>query len=326
VFGAAMADTITTRMKEELTPAVIESDPKATIAWIQKYREEAVQKGLFGFVFNSPDLTLSQERAHYLARRPIFDRARDSQPPLKPADMPGYNPAIHTVESYKILQQKWHEANEAFLKSTEFTDSEENRQLQERAHQANVDAFHKWADSLKNNMDYWIKSNVSGEPIGAGRIAQGERIVGQMNDYINQLRQGGFAVETTSYSNDFGNTILELTYKSQADVYGYKVNLPSVIGGLTGRKMRGSEFYVYSPAGVLLGKDDTLEKAQERALDSLEPVMKYKKETIMKAIEQAEKEDEAKRVSQREAIRDAGEIKWGAAPNRSSQLSRYTKR
>lgn len=326
VFGAAMAESITTKMKEELTPEVVETDPKKTIEWIYKYRQEATQKGLFGFLFNSPDMTLSQERAHNLARRPIFDRARDGQPALKPEDMPAYNPQLHTVESYKLLQQKWHEANEKWLKSTAFSDSEENRQIQEAAHNANVDNFNKWVNSLKDNMQGYLNANTVGEPAGAGRKAAGERVISQMNDYINQMRQGGYAVETTSYVNDYGNTILELTYKSEADIYGYKVNLPSVIGGLTGKKMRGTEFYVYSPTGVLLGRDETLERAQIRALDSLEPVMKYKKESIMKAIEQSEKEAQQKRVSQREAIRDAGDIKWGAAPSRGANMSRYTNR
>lgn len=325
VFGAAMAEAITTKMKEELTPAVIESDPKATIAWIRKYRDEAVSKGLFGFLFNSPDPTISQERAHNLARRPIFDRARDKQPALKPEDMPAYNPAIHTVESYRLLQQKWHEMNEEWLKSTAFTDSEENRQLQEQAHQANVDNFNNWVNSLKDDMQGFVNRNTVGEPTGSGLPAMGERVISQMNQNIDALRQAGYVVETTSYTNDFGNVIVELTYKSEADIYGRKVSFPSIIGGMTGRKMRGSEFYIYSPTGTLLGREDTLERAQVKALDSLEQVLKYKVDTIRKAAEEAEKEDQAKRVSQREAIRDAGGVKWGAAPSRASGLSRYTR-
>lgn len=326
VFGAAMAEAITTKMKEELGEAVVESDPKATIKWIQNYRDEAVKKGLFGFVFNSPDPTISQERAHNLARRPIFDRARDNQPALKPADMPAYNPAIHTVESYKLLQQKWHEMNEDWLKSTQFTDTEENRKLQEQAHQVNVDNFNNWVNSLKNEMQDFSNRNTTGEPVGSGLPAMGERVIATMNENINALRQAGYVVETTSYTNDFGNVIVGLTYKSEADIYGRKVSFPSVIGSITGKPMRGSEFYIYSPTGTLLGREDTLERAQEKALDSIEAVIRYKNETIRKAIEQAEKEAQDKRVSQREAIRDAGGVKWGAAPSRASGLSRYTRR
>jgi hypothetical protein len=326
VFGAAMAEAITTKMKEELTPDVVEKDPRATIEWIRKYRQEAVDKGLFGFLFNSPDATITQQRAHDLARRPIFDRARDKQPALKPADMPGFNPAIHTVESYKLLQQKWHEMNEAFLQSTAFTDPEETRRLQEQEHQVNVDNFNNWVSSLKDDMQDFSNRNTTGEPTGSGLPAMGERVIGQMNQNINALRQAGFVVETTSYTNDFGNVIFELTYKSEADIYGRKVSFPSLIGGMTGRKMRGSEFYIYSPTGTLLGREETLERAQVKALDSLEPVMKSKLDVIRKAAEENEKEEQAKRVSQREAIRDAGDIKWGAAPSRASGLSRYTRR
>lgn len=313
IADASFARDVTNAMKEDLGRDVIEKDVSATIKWIQQYR----QKGDMFFLSRLIEPAHENLKQELAAERAASERKR-SIPVEKPEPLPDRKTFSGTNAEWEVLQKEFDRMSVHYDETVASQQNDAQLALEKAGKVEALQRFMKWADGLAEEQKKFAEQQ-STAPVMPDKSIEGRYMANLLGQIRASVQQAGVSVENTAFLNDFGYTIHSIAYKRVPDLAGVRITGKSLTERLTGNKFE-NQFFVFNPAGAMIGTAKTLQEASDLANDH-----KTAPERAKLVIQKA-REEQAK-VEQQDK-EDVGKLRYNApngTPSRAKIIDRNSR-
>lgn len=283
---ASFANEVTMAMRKELGDDVVNSDVSATIKWIQAYR----QKGdLFFLNQNVIEPTVTTVRSELAAERAASEKKR-SIPNKKPDPLPDRKTFSGTNAEWELMQREFDRMTVEYNEASAFEQSAEQAAIEKSGKIEAFQAFSKWAEQLGEDQKKFAEQQGK-PPVVVDKGIEGRFMATLLAQIRGSVEQAGISVENTAFLNDFGYRIQSIAYKRFPDLAGVRVTGKSMTERAFGHKL-DNQFFIFNPAGVMIGKAQSLQEASDIANDH--KVAPEKAKIVMKSVREEVAKQDAK--------------------------------
>lgn len=259
---ASFANDVTMAMRKDLGDNVVHTDMSATIKWIQQYR----QKGdLFFLNRNLIEPVRATVKSELAAERAASEKKR-SIPNKKPDPLPDRKTFSGTNAEWEVMQREFDRMTVEYTEAEAFELSSEQMALEQAGKVEALQRFMKWADNLAEEQKKFAEQQ-SKPPVLPDKTIEGRYMAGLLAQIRGSVAQAGISVENTAFLNDFGYTIHSIAYKRIPDLAGVRITGKSLTERISGNQFE-NQFFVFNPAGMMVGKAKTLQEASDIANDN----------------------------------------------------------
>jgi hypothetical protein len=309
ITDASYANDVTMAMRKDLGHDVVNTDVSATIKWIQQYR----QKGdLFFLNRNLIEPVRATVKTELAAERAASERKR-SIPNKKPDPLPDRKTFSGTNAEWEAMQREFDRMTVEYSEAEAFELSSEQMALEQSGKVEALQRFMKWADNLGEEQKRFAEQQ-SKPPVVVDKTIEGRFMANLLGQIRSSVAQAGVSVENTAFLNDFGYLIHSVSYKRIPDLAGVRVTGRSLTEIMTGNKFE-NQFFVFNPAGAMVGKAKTLQEASDIANDN-----KTAPERAKLVLDKIREEEAKQQAKDKEDVNRLRHNKPDGTPSRSKIL------